>query len=179
MILFFLSIIGVDSGGYVGSPPVIMAAVRRGRRRGRDRLQRDRREHYILRLSGEKENEYFKYLHKRKHQKNWNLKISAALIFTAIQEIIKLDDVIHIDVDFSNDSYRKIVRDYLLKIFGEVYEGKNPLSCPCIAYHTKDKSAMVKKAHDKHGWARKKIYRDVRSRSCPSLYKYLQIIEEL
>lgn len=149
-----MGIVGVDSSGLVGDPPIHMAAVKKVN------IQK----HSIIYLSKERHDEY-----RDRIDTNWREKLSAVLMFKAIEPIISLYDIIQIDLDFQG--WRKTkVEAYLRKLFGKNYYGKHPLNNPIIQFLTKDLSNPVKWADKKSKMSR---HKEIKNSKCPNLWKYL------
>lgn len=75
-----MAIIGVDSSGKAGQPPIFMVAVRQ-------------KEYRCIHLSPTAEHEY-------RNQAHWKYKLTAALMFKAIEPIFMKGDSVEIDEDF-------------------------------------------------------------------------------
>jgi hypothetical protein len=90
-----MAVIGVDSSGKAGQPPIFMVAVR----------QKDYR---CVHLSPAAEHEYADQAH-------WKYKLTAALIFEAVEPLFRKGDSIEIDEDFVGRS--KLIRNYLTRLF--------------------------------------------------------------
>lgn len=97
-----MAIIGVDSSGKAGQPPIFMIAVRHG-------------EYRCVHLSPVAEHDY-------RNQAHWKYKLTAALIFNAAEPIFVKGDSIEIDEDFVGRS--KLIEKYLTKLFVSLKEEK-------------------------------------------------------
>jgi hypothetical protein len=90
-----MAVIGVDSSGKAGQPPIFMVAVRQENYR-------------CVHLSPATEHGYA-------DQTYWKYKLTAALIFEAVKPLFRRGDSIEIDEDFVGRS--KIIAKYLTKLF--------------------------------------------------------------
>lgn len=152
-------IIGVDSSGQVKNPPIWMVAVRQSKRRGQKT--------YAIYLSKEK------IIKLAKSIKNWNEKISAALIFKAVIQLYNTGDAIVIDHDFSGKT-REYVEKYVKRLFGVRYLGKPQFTNPPIIFASKRDSPQVKEADLKSGRVRHGII--VINEKDPNLTNELKIL---
>lgn len=90
-----MAIIGVDSSGKAGQPPIFMVAVRQ-------------EEYRCVHLSPVAEHDY-------RNRSHWKYKLTAALIFRAVEPIFVKGDSIEIDEDFVGRS--KQIKRYLTRLF--------------------------------------------------------------
>jgi len=151
-----MPIVAVDSSGIVGQPPVYMAAVR----------YTDKQKHSIIHLDIMQEQKY-----KKQIRSDWKLILSSILIFKAVENLIKSNDIIQIDTDFQGKDKEKI-KYYLKKLFGHKYNG-NKLANPIIQFIPSRYSEDVKKADKKSKLARHKKIDRIK---CPNLKKELEIL---
>jgi len=158
-----LGIIGVDSSGIVNDPPICMAAVR----------LKPKQKHRILYMSKNKHEEYKNKMYDGKKQNDeWRLKLSSALIFKSIENLIKQNDIIQIDTDFAGDR-KKRVTHYIKKLFGNYYQG-TPLENPEIQFVPPMHSDYVKEADRKSKLARHKKIHKV---NCPDLWDCIELLD--
>jgi len=99
-----MAVIGVDSSGKAGQPPIFMVALR----------QEDYR---CIHLSPSAEHEYA-------DQAYWKYKLTAALIFEVVKPLFRKGDSLEIDEDFVGRS--KLIEKYLTRLFITL-KGEKPL----------------------------------------------------
>lgn len=132
-----MPVIGVDTSGHVGAPPIWVVATRWSKT--------SRQRHRALYLSDEEHSQYEDYI------ENWAEKLSAVLFFRAIvgignvPGIYFLGDTIQIDRDFQG-SRRDRVLGYLKRLFLREFQGQYPLSNPTILFNSVRESEDVKMA---------------------------------
>lgn len=90
-----MAVIGVDSSGKAGQPPIFMVAVREGKYR-------------CVHLSPAVEHNY-------RNRAHWKYRLSAALIFRTVEPIFMRGDTIEVDEDFAGRS--KLIEKFLTQLF--------------------------------------------------------------
>lgn len=136
-----MAVIGVDSSGHVGNPPIWIVATK-----GRGTTQK----HSAMMIDEQAHSRYVDCVD------NWHDKLSAIIIFKVVNSIIAAGDTIVIDDDFQQQRKRARVTRYILRLFGIARRGEYPLSYPNIAYATYHENDNIKHVHQKTQWARNK-----------------------
>ena len=90
-----MAVIGVDSSGKAGQPPIFMV-VKKGKA------------YRCVHMSPTAEHEY-------RGMARWKYKVSAALIYRAAEPLFVKGDIIEIDEDFTGHS--KLIKKYLIRLF--------------------------------------------------------------
>jgi hypothetical protein len=139
-----LAIIGVDSSGQVGQPPIYFIAVRHF-------VEIGQREHLVF----VSKNKYYEYVQLKSSLKiiNWREKVSAILIFRAVRGIFQSNDSINIDVDFLGKS-RDFVEGYIKRLFAKNFPKDRGRNNPNITFVPARFNEHVKEAHKKSKKAR-------------------------
>jgi len=140
-----MRVIGVDSSGIVGQPPVFIVAARlRFRNRG---IDYNSQEHHIIRLDT-KLHDTFKGV-----DREWRLKLSAVLIYSVVIRLIDAGDVVDIDIDFNPSDEKKVTR-YLKRLFFNYYR-ETAFENPRIDFKSIKDSQYIQIADNKSKQARK------------------------
>ena len=155
-----MGVVAVDSSGTFEEPPIWIVAVRK--------VQVQKHKAFCL-----SEVDCLRY--REGHEKNWRERVSAALIFTSLDNLVKETDIIQIDKDFLGWRERYIERN-LKRLFGLKYSGKSLLSNPIIQFIPAKFCPPVKEAHNKTQWARHKN-KNMQVKECPNLADIIELLE--
>lgn len=154
-----MGIVAIDSSGTFEEPPIWVVAVRKV----------NVQKHNILRLDESQCSDY-----KKKIEKNWREKVSAACMFKCLEPVVRHSDIIQIDKDFLGWR-EEIMERYLKRLFGIRFYGESPLSNPKIQFIPMKYSDDVKQAHKKTQSARHKL--GIKVFECPDLDELLKWLE--
>jgi hypothetical protein len=142
-----MAVIGVDSSGKAGQPPIFMISVRQ-------------KEYRCIHLSPVAEHVY-------RNQAHWKYKLTAALIFKAVEPIFTKGDSVEIDEDFVGRS--KLIEKYLTRLFVTLKGEK-----PRIYFSRRLSSKHVEKADVLTKLAKKGLL--TIHESNPNLREYFKIL---